>query len=54
MPLFWDSFSKGGGVKGNTVTKAFEGGNIEAVNEYVMRDVEATHHLFEKLRQYIN
>ena len=32
----------------------FDEGNIEAVNEYVMRDVEATHHLFEKLRQYIN
>ena len=25
----------------------------EPVNEYVMRDVEATHQLFEKLRQYI-
>ena len=44
---------KEGDVKGNTVTKAFEGGNIEAVNEYVMRDVEATHQLFEKLKQYI-
>ncbi len=27
--------------------------DIEAVNEYVMRDVEATHQLFEKLKQYI-
>ena len=32
---------------------AYEDGNIEAVNEYVMRDVEVTHQLFEKLRQYI-
>ena len=45
---------KEGDVKGDTVAKAFDEGNIEAVNEYVMRDVEATHHLFEKLRQYIN
>ena len=44
---------KEGDVKGDTVAKAFEGGNIEAVNEYVMRDVEATHQLFEKLKQYI-
>jgi DNA polymerase elongation subunit (family B) len=44
---------KEGDVKGDTVAKAFEDGNIEAVNEYVMRDVEATHQLFEKLKQYI-
>ena len=44
---------KEGYVKGYTVAKAFVEGNIEAVNEYVMRDVEATHELFEKLRQYI-
>ena len=44
---------KEGEVKGETVAKAFEDGNIEAVNEYVMRDVEATHQLFEKLWQYI-
>ena len=44
---------KEGEVKGETVAKAFEDGNIEAVNEYVMQDVEATHQLFEKLRQYI-
>ena len=46
--------SKEGEVIGETVAKAYEVGNIEAVNEYVMRDVEATHQLFEKLRQYIN
>ena len=40
-------------VKGETVAKAYEDGNIEAVNDYVMRDVEATHQLFKKLRQYI-
>ena len=44
---------KEGDVKGDPVAKAFEEGNIEAVNEYVMRDVEATHQLFEKLKQYI-
>ncbi|MBC8256029.1 MAG: ribonuclease H-like domain-containing protein [Candidatus Marinimicrobia bacterium] len=51
---FGISSPKEGDVKGDTVAKAFEDGNIEAVNEYVMRDVEATHQLFEKLRQYIN
>ena len=44
---------KEGEVKGETVAKAYEDGNTEAVNEYVMRDVEATHQLFKKLRQYI-
>ena len=44
---------KEGEVNWETVDKAYEEGNIEAVNEYVMRDVEATHQLFKKLRQYI-
>ena len=44
---------KGGEVKGDTVAKAFEEGNISAVEEYVMRDVDATHKLFEKLKRYI-
>jgi len=44
---------KQGEVKGNTVAKAFDDGNIQAVEEYVMRDVEATFKLFEKLKQYI-
>ena len=44
---------KEGDVKGETVSKAYEDGNIEAVNEYVMRDVEATHLLFNKFEQYI-
>ena len=38
---------------GNTVAKAYEEGNIPAVEEYVMRDVEATHQLFIKIEQYI-
>ena len=45
---------KEGDVKGETVAKAFEEGNIEDVNDYVMRDVEATHQLFEKVRKYIS
>jgi len=45
---------KEGEVKGETVAKAFEEGNIDAVNDYVMRDVEATHQLFDKVRKYIS
>ena len=45
---------KEGEVKGETVAKAFEEGNIEEVNKYVMRDVEATHKLYKKLKQYIS
>ena len=45
---------KEGEVKGETVAKAFEDGNIDAVNDYVMRDVEATHQLFDKVRKYIS
>ena len=33
---------KAGEVKGDTVGKAFVDGNIDTVNEYVMRDVGAT------------
>ena len=32
-----------------TVAKAYEEDQIPTVEEYVMRDVEATHNLFEKL-----
>ena len=35
------------------VAKAYEEGQISTVEEYVMRDVEATHNLFEKLKGYI-
>ena len=37
----------------DTVAKAYEEGNIPAIEEYVMRDVEVTHNLFEKLKGYI-
>jgi len=50
---FGISSPKEGDVKGDTVANAFKEGNIEAVNEYVMRDVEATHQLLEKLKKYI-
>ena len=42
-----------GEVTGDTVAKAYEEGNIAAVEEYEMKDVEATHQLFIKLKQYI-
>ena len=45
---------KEGEVKGNTVAKAFAEGNQEAVNEYVMRDIEATFALFMKLKPYLD
>ena len=38
---------------GDTGAKAYEEDNIPAIEEYVMRDVEATHNLFEKLKGYI-
>jgi predicted PolB exonuclease-like 3'-5' exonuclease len=44
---------KEGEVKGDTVAKAFDAGNIDAVEAYVMRDVVATHELFNKLKHYI-
>ena len=44
---------KEGEVKGETVAKSYEDSNIEAVNENIMLDIEATHQLFKKLRQYI-
>ncbi len=42
-----------GDVTGDTVAKTYKEGNIPAIEEYVMRDVEATHNLFEKLKGYI-
>lgn len=44
---------KEGEVKGETVAAAFERGDLEAVREYVMRDVEATHRLFLKIKEYL-
>ena len=44
---------KEGEVKGNTVAEAFQQGDLEAVKDYVMRDVEATYQLFLKIRPYL-
>ncbi len=44
---------KEGEVKGETVAAAFEQGDLEAVREYVMRDVEATYQLFLKIKGYL-
>ena len=44
---------KEGEVKGNTVAEAFHRGDLEAVKDYVMRDVEATYQLFLKIRPYL-
>ena len=45
---------KEGKVTGDTVAKAYAEGNIPGVEDYVMRDVEATHQLFKKIKQYIS
>jgi len=45
---------KEGEVSGNSVAKAYNDGNFLAVEEYVMRDVEATHALYSKLKEYIS
>ena len=37
----------------DSVAKAYLDGNIMGVEEYVMKDVEATHQLYEKLKIYI-
>ncbi len=44
---------KSGEVKGNTVADAVNDGKTDAVQEYVMRDVEATYQLFLKIRPYL-
>jgi predicted PolB exonuclease-like 3'-5' exonuclease len=44
---------KEGDVKGNTVAEAYQRGDLEAVNDYVMRDVEATYQLFLKIQPYL-
>jgi len=36
------------------VAKAYAEGNISEVEDYVMRDVVATHQLYNKLKQYIS
>ena len=45
---------KVGKITGSMVAKAYSDGNIAGVEEYVMRDVEATHQLYNKLKQYIS
>ena len=50
---FGISSPKEGEVRGDSVAKAFEEGNISDVEEYVMRDVEATHQLLDILKGYI-
>ena len=37
-----------------TDAKASTDGNITGVEDYVMRDVEATNQLYEKFKQYIS
>ena len=44
---------KEGAVKGESVAAAFEAGELDAVRDYVMRDVEATHQLFLKIKAYL-
>ena len=44
---------KEGEVTGSTAAKAYAEGNIPAVEEYVMREIEATYQLYNKLKQYI-
>jgi len=45
---------KEGKIKGDTVSKAYMENNIPGVEDYVMRDVEATHQLYKKIKQYIS
>ena len=44
---------KEGAVKGESVAAAFEAGDLDAVRDYVMRDVEATYRLFLKIKPYL-
>ena len=44
---------KEGQVTGDSVAAAFERGELAAVSDYVMRDVEATYQLFLKIKPYL-
>ena len=44
---------KEGEVKGDSVATAYNDGEIDLGNEYVMRDVEATFQLYDKLKMYL-
>ena len=41
---------KEGKIKGDTVARAYMERNIPGVEDYVMRDVEATHQLYKKIK----
>jgi len=43
---------KEGDVKAENVEEEFRKGNIDLIAEYCMKDVEATHELYEKLQAY--
>jgi len=45
---------KEGEIKGNTIVKAYAEGNISGVEDYVMRDLEAIHQLYKKIKHYIS
>ena len=40
-------------ITGNTVSRAYTEENIPEVEDYLMQDVEASHQLFEKIKQYL-
>ena len=44
---------KDGDVTGETVAEAVDRGDLDAVADYVMRDVEATYQLFLKIKPYL-
>ncbi len=44
---------KEGEVTGETVAAAYEAGELDKVQDYVLRDVEATHQLFLKIKPYL-
>ena len=40
-------------ITGNTVSRAYTEENIPEEEDYLMQDVEASHQLFEKIKQYL-
>ena len=45
---------KEGMITGDTVSNAYTEGNIPEVEDYLMQDVEVSHQLFEKIKQYLS
>ncbi len=45
---------RAGNIKGGAVAKEYAEGNIIGVEDYVMRDVEETHQIYEKVKLYIH